>query len=265
MARKNSVSSNEAVNGDTEFVKPSPLVVAPFLEVYGYMAIDATTWKVKPSCESLPKERGTVPTASTPVLEIGVIGHEEQMGHTIYIMQCTLAVRGITALHWKTGKRLGQVRADLHDQIKEELGPDVYAREFAETPFAHKGGLPGTTSRLREWFVALSKLIIEGKTSPMVVAVTLLFLEVPEPDLETLRSRAAVEDEEQEVAEQVEAAKRQSQQPVRSPSFKQILVPGSASDGSNRGEAATTMTAVSRSRCSHRVFDAGSGQALRLR
>jgi hypothetical protein len=57
-----------------------------------------------------------------------------------------------------------------------------YTRHFAATPFAHKGGMPGTTARLDAWFQALAVCINWGSASPSLVATVLHYTEAPEPD-----------------------------------------------------------------------------------
>jgi hypothetical protein len=81
-------------------------------------------------------------------------------------------------LKWKCRKRLFSIREDLHDPIKEALGP-VYVARFEETPFAKYGGLPGTTARLKDWFRTLAEMINAGFVAPDLVSLVLCYLCAP--------------------------------------------------------------------------------------
>jgi len=145
--------------------------VASYLEPYGYTALDASTWCTTPSSSS-----------QNPELKIHVPGHSEESGHTWYRINCELSNHrgGAEHLKWSVQRRLIQMREDLHDPIKEELGQD-YARHFACAPFAHKGGVLGTTGRLRDWFAALANYLNDGGGLPMLVARVLQFLNASDP------------------------------------------------------------------------------------
>ncbi|CAE7407266.1 unnamed protein product [Symbiodinium natans] len=109
-----------------------------------------------------------------------VAGHEERGGHTWYQMKCSLlAPRSVPALRWQVDRRLSSLREELHDRIKDALGSS-YATQFGKTPFALKGGLPGTTARLNAWFGSMAEVVNRGDAKPSVVALLLLFLEAPE-------------------------------------------------------------------------------------
>eukprot|EP00930_Biecheleria_cincta_P100840 TRINITY_DN92465_c0_g1_i1.p1 TRINITY_DN92465_c0_g1~~TRINITY_DN92465_c0_g1_i1.p1 ORF type:complete len:278 (+),score=44.22 TRINITY_DN92465_c0_g1_i1:50-883(+) len=141
----------------------APVAVPAFLQAFGYVTQDGATW-----C--------TVP-AST-ILRMEVDGHEEIDGHTWYSMSCELRDSIEARTSWKTRRRLASLREDLHDRVKEHLGKD-YAEHFVKTPFAIKGGLPGTTARLGAWFQTLAELVNDGRASPTVVALLLQYLEAP--------------------------------------------------------------------------------------
>ncbi|CAE8649476.1 unnamed protein product, partial [Polarella glacialis] len=145
----------------------APLAVPSYLEAYGYSARDAEAWLARPGSLAQPK------------LSLAVLGHEERDGHTLYLIACAVAEEGLPPLDWQVGKRLTSLREDLHDSVKEAFGEN-YARHFANTPFALKGGLPGTTARLSAWFASLAALANSGEAGPSVVALVLQFLEVPQ-------------------------------------------------------------------------------------
>lgn len=145
----------------------SPAVPA-YLQAFGYEATTDSAWLVAPE----------------PVLELGVPGHEEIDGHTFYFLDCSLKLPealGGQQLSWRAGKRLKHLKEHVHDVVKELLG-DAYRRHFGEAPFASKGGLPGTTSRLHLWFTALASAVNTGVASPAVAALALHFFEAPEPE-----------------------------------------------------------------------------------
>lgn len=155
----------------------APVAVAPYLQAYGFAAVDPKTWRVSPGSSSSS-------TAPAPVVELQVEGHQEVEGHTLYSLTCAL-VDGSVNTNWNAQRRLQQLREDLHDVVKVELG-DSYSQHFASTPFAHKGGLIGTTARLRSWLCTLATCINKGRIPPSVVALVLSFLDAPEWKLDAV-------------------------------------------------------------------------------
>jgi len=154
----------------------TPLAVPPFLEAYGYAAADADTWRVRPgSAEARQSSESCV-----PAIQLGVSGHEEMDGHTLYTLSCAFILEPLH-IEWSIKRRLVQLREELYTNVKLVLGSD-YTRHFAATPFAHKGGVPGTTARLDAWFQSLAACINWGGASPSFVALALHYLEAPEPD-----------------------------------------------------------------------------------
>eukprot|EP00928_Gymnodinium_smaydae_P063076 TRINITY_DN4676_c0_g1_i10.p1 TRINITY_DN4676_c0_g1~~TRINITY_DN4676_c0_g1_i10.p1 ORF type:complete len:126 (+),score=18.40 TRINITY_DN4676_c0_g1_i10:346-723(+) len=79
---------------------------------------------------------------------------------------------------WSTAKRLGHLRAQLHEPLKKALGKD-YSSHFRETPFAHHCGLPGTTKRLDAWCQTLAVCMSTGMLSPPLIAQVLRELDAP--------------------------------------------------------------------------------------
>jgi len=114
-----------------------------------------------------------------PQLELVVEGHEEDAGHTFYILVCTLK-HGAKVLRWQCKKRLNDLRG-FHDEAKTILGEAAYTRVFAEAPFARVGGLPGTTGRLRVWLERLAQAANGGKLPTQLLATLVRFLEAPVP------------------------------------------------------------------------------------
>lgn len=149
----------------------APLAVAPYLEEYGYAAVDATSWRLS--------DLGKSPR---PIFALKVVGHEEVDGHTMYTIECSLVLQTACRLDWQACRRLAQLREDLHDRVKDTLG-DKYSKHFGQAPFASKGGLPGTTARLNAWFGALAACVNRLEASPSVVALALHFLDAPEPEV----------------------------------------------------------------------------------
>lgn len=146
----------------------APVTVSAFLEGYGYETrADTDMWLVRPG------------VSATPMLSFDVSGHEERGGHTWYQLKVCLEVSA-APLRWTSERRLSTLREELHDRVKDVLGQN-YAAHFSKTPFALKGGLPGTTARLTAWFGALAKVVNKGEAPPSLVALLLQFLEAPDP------------------------------------------------------------------------------------
>ncbi|CAK9039688.1 unnamed protein product [Durusdinium trenchii] len=166
----------------------APVAVCAFLEGYGYETrSDTDMWLLRP---------GVATGVSTPTLTMEVAGHEERGGHTWYQLKTSLEFSGAARapLRWSSERRLSSLREELHDRVKEVLGQN-YTAHFLKTPFALKGGLPGTTSRLNAWFGSLGKVVNKGEAPPSLVALLLQFLEAPHPPEEI--PEADHEDEEQ--------------------------------------------------------------------
>lgn len=135
---------------------------------YGYAVASPERWCVRPS-----KSPGK------PTLRLLVTGHTELEGHTFYCLQCWLAVEDPPVrLDWTAQRRLLQLREELHDAAKNELGGS-YMHVFSKAPFAKRGGPSGTTSRLQVWLETLAACINTGKAPPALVAQVLLFLDAP--------------------------------------------------------------------------------------
>lgn len=155
--------------------EPVDGVVRLYLAKYGYSAVDASNWNAPPSSAAGSEQ------VVRPVLELRVVGHEEQDGHTWYTLECSLGLPGGRCLRWCTSKRLVQLREALHDPVKSELKRGTYKEHFGSAPFAHKGGVRGTTARLQGWCGALAGCVNQGACPPRVAWLTLRFLEAPEP------------------------------------------------------------------------------------
>lgn len=167
-------TSVDSVVAPLGFEPLAPVAVPAFLQSFGYVTQDAATWCANPNAAA----GEIVPTPPSLCMEVD--GHEEIDGHTWYSMSCKLRDASESQTTWKTRRRLASLREDLHDRIKDHLGKD-YADHFVKTPFAVKGGLPGTTARLGAWFHTLAELVNRGRASPTVVALLLQYLEAPIP------------------------------------------------------------------------------------
>ena len=118
----------------------------------------------------------------------------------VHVVECS-SFEWWQSLLWNCGPRA--LSNCYEDRIKDALGQN-YAAHFSKTPFALKGGLPGTTARLTAWwldrnhdmctasqpegsvavnlrFGALAKVVNKGEAPPSLVALLLQFLEAPEP------------------------------------------------------------------------------------
>ncbi|CAK0857828.1 unnamed protein product [Prorocentrum cordatum] len=105
----------------------------------------------------------------------------ETKGHTLYQVQCTLTSARDSmapALTWACQRRLDHIRKGLHDVAKDKLG-GFYAGCFKGAPFAHRGGVAGTTKRLDVWCARLARCINSGAAPPLVVAQALKLLHAP--------------------------------------------------------------------------------------
>jgi len=138
------------------------------LRPYGYAVASPERWCVRPN-----KSPGK------PTLRLIVTGHAELEGHTFYCLQCWIAAEDPPVrLEWTAQRRLVQLREELHDAAKNELGGS-YMHVFSKAPFAKRGGPSGTTSRLQVWLETLAACINTGKAPPALVAQVLLFLDAP--------------------------------------------------------------------------------------
>eukprot|EP00747_Dinoflagellata_sp_TGD_P207037 gnl/TRDRNA2_/TRDRNA2_80651_c0_seq2.p1 gnl/TRDRNA2_/TRDRNA2_80651_c0~~gnl/TRDRNA2_/TRDRNA2_80651_c0_seq2.p1 ORF type:complete len:200 (-),score=37.54 gnl/TRDRNA2_/TRDRNA2_80651_c0_seq2:43-642(-) len=138
----------------------------------------APTGSSAASCETPEEYLQTVgynPGFPKGLLDICVERHAEVDGHTTYMLTCTFCATSDT---WVCKKRLCEIRGQLHDPLKKLLR-DSYGKSFGETPFAHHGGVPGTTARLHAWFGSLATLMNSGTLEPYIVAMVMRFLETP--------------------------------------------------------------------------------------
>lgn len=121
---------------------------------------------------------------SDPVLQICASGHVEEDGHTRYILDLSLRPStqegSVPSCTWQCKRRLAELRELLHDPVKEAMGVE-YRRHFADHPFAHHGGPPGTTARLGGWLSALSACVSRGILAPPLCASVLRALDAPVP------------------------------------------------------------------------------------
>jgi len=172
----------------TDFVQMAPVAVAPYLQAYGFAALDPSSWRVPPGSAGATPSSGSRAVPPAPKLVLQMEGHKEVDGHTLYSLVCSLADETV-CINWCAQRRLQQLREDLHDAIKGELG-EAYHRHFGRAPFAHKGGLPGTTARLQSWVSTLAACVNAGHAPPSVVALVLSFFEAPEWKLDVSDQRS---------------------------------------------------------------------------
>lgn len=138
--------------------------VRGFLEPYGYDAEDDKTWG----------------SGSRPKLTISLHQHKEFGDTTQYEVVCVVEPEGDKKpVKWATLRRLKHLREGLHDPIKVSLGDHDYKEYFGQTPFAHKGGPPGTSKRLSAWFESLAHAVNAGVLSPMTVSKIARVLDGP--------------------------------------------------------------------------------------
>lgn len=168
-------SSHSLAHESPPDVRDENGAIEQYLKRYGYDTLDGVNdlfWRTPPGKQS----------RRSPVLALQIDDHQELEYHTFYAVECTLTVPGVTGdLWWKAPRRLEQMREELHDPVKEGLGPDGYARFFESSHFASRGGLPGTTARLNKWCGALAACMNSRECPPWIVAHTLAFLSAPKP------------------------------------------------------------------------------------
>eukprot|EP00931_Biecheleriopsis_adriatica_P106827 TRINITY_DN81202_c0_g1_i1.p1 TRINITY_DN81202_c0_g1~~TRINITY_DN81202_c0_g1_i1.p1 ORF type:complete len:206 (+),score=46.30 TRINITY_DN81202_c0_g1_i1:26-619(+) len=113
-------------------------------------------------------------------LHVTVQRHLEWDGHTQYVVRCRLDFSDDVSpsIDWFCWKRLLNLRDDLHDKVKEDLGSS-YAKHFGDTPFAKFGAPPGTTERLDGWMESLAKCVNSRSLPADTLAFVLRFLELP--------------------------------------------------------------------------------------
>jgi len=220
---------------------PDPAQFQGYLARYGYSAADAEKWVDASQQESIP------------TLELSVTGHEEQDGHTWYIFGCSVLLPGeAVPFSWESRQRLGALRERWHDPVKATFRD--YDFHFQPTPFASKGGLPGTTARLQGWCGTLVSCINRFVLPPSIVFLTFQFLEAPEPPTNksawgnacqataTVSLAGAPPDAEQQ--EQPLEQQQQQQQPVTSAWAASLAEQRDASEVATAPEAAESSAAV---------------------
>jgi len=172
LGRKTARGIEEETQGSAQKRLPDQDVPA-FLAPYGFRAINAMTWQAEP-----------------PELRIEVKGHSVVGGHTLYHIQCFLAAgvgvcpssggeRSFPSTVWASSRRLMDLRAGLHEPVKQALGSS-YRTYFCGIHFAHKMRPAGTTARLNVWCTRLAYCISKKLLPPHVAAMTLRVLGAPE-------------------------------------------------------------------------------------
>jgi hypothetical protein len=139
-----------------------------YLEDYGFSVASKTQWRANAGA-----------FCNKPVLRLKLDGHSEQDGHTYYNVKCHFfSEKRDIHYDWTCKRRLGHLREDLHDRVKEDLGKN-YEEFFSQAPFARRGGLSGTTGRLQNWLETLASCVNEQHVSPSFVMHLLQFFGTP--------------------------------------------------------------------------------------
>lgn len=147
-----------------------------FLALFGFEATSDQEWAAR-HLERIKVEE-------QPLIEINVSGHEEAENHTWYKLECALwrpAVHFGRA-EWAVYRRLNHLRDGIHDILKAHVSSELYNEVFDTAHFAMRGGIPGTTVRLRGWFQAFVRAVNSGTLPPSVVACALRVLDGPFKD-----------------------------------------------------------------------------------
>eukprot|EP00440_Ansanella_granifera_P041109 gb/GFBE01044575.1/.p1 GENE.gb/GFBE01044575.1/~~gb/GFBE01044575.1/.p1 ORF type:complete len:299 (+),score=46.09 gb/GFBE01044575.1/:1-897(+) len=136
-----------------------------------------------------------------PQMHLSVDGHKEREGHTKYEIRCALrlgdsesvqkqkgkdglqvdALFTVLPLSWSCWRRLAELRELLHEPLKKGLG-GAYDANFAETPFAQRLGVSGTSDRLNAWVAKLAECVNRKLLRPRLIAFLLRFLDAPAPE-----------------------------------------------------------------------------------
>mmetsp|Transcript_68830 Transcript_68830/g.165220 ORF Transcript_68830/g.165220 Transcript_68830/m.165220 type:complete len:227 (+) Transcript_68830:299-979(+) len=188
------VGEKEAANDPDWLQGIAPLAsdaVPGYLKAFGFHAVSAMAW-------SSDEAHG-----AGVHLQLRVLGHDEVLDHTWYVLDCTLTNTESTdehetqVLQWKVARRLGQLRDHFHDPIKGLLPGTSSAEQksynelFGDARFARKGGIPGTTQRLDAWCQALSSHVSAQRVPPSAAALTLRFLEAPYAECPSVKAMRA--------------------------------------------------------------------------
>eukprot|EP00931_Biecheleriopsis_adriatica_P031370 TRINITY_DN18403_c0_g1_i1.p1 TRINITY_DN18403_c0_g1~~TRINITY_DN18403_c0_g1_i1.p1 ORF type:complete len:311 (-),score=78.90 TRINITY_DN18403_c0_g1_i1:229-1161(-) len=138
-----------------------------------------------------------------PQLDLGVEGCREKEGRTKYEVRCALrlpeeqtakepvrktqeplqvdALFDVLPLCWTCWRRLGELREQLYDPVKDSLG-SAYDTHFANSPFAMRIALTGNTERLHAWMDTLAECANKKLLPVQLLAMILRCLEAPAPE-----------------------------------------------------------------------------------
>jgi len=161
---------------------------AKYLKEYGYPVAAS---RILLEWESLP-ELQEAKSGGCPQLDISLLGHEEKDGHTLYQVRCNLTLPNSSCLDWCVQHRLKHIREELYEKVYQSLSPSgSYMELFNDSPFALRGGLPGTTARLNGWLSTLADCTNHGSCEPALVCCLLRFLQAPDPPRVIVASSSA--------------------------------------------------------------------------
>eukprot|EP00930_Biecheleria_cincta_P061918 TRINITY_DN47466_c0_g1_i1.p1 TRINITY_DN47466_c0_g1~~TRINITY_DN47466_c0_g1_i1.p1 ORF type:complete len:291 (+),score=51.57 TRINITY_DN47466_c0_g1_i1:55-927(+) len=133
---------------------------------------------------------GFRPPSRRPVITLTLQGHAEVDGRTMYKILCKIrsmpqsgpnSANSAHDIVWTRQARLADLREHLHDPLKDAR-PEEYKRIFKNTPFASRGGIPGTTDRLNAWMATLASWCTTPHSMPAsTISFILRFLQAPVP------------------------------------------------------------------------------------
>lgn len=142
----------------------SAVSLALQLAKHGCVALSTADWAKQP-----------------PRLTLRVLAKERVENHNCYSLECFFMGNAENAmpLAWTVSKRLSQLREELHDAVKSELG-SKYVDLFRGCPFSNRLGAKGTSETLNIWCAKLASCISSGVVPPAITVITLKALCAPD-------------------------------------------------------------------------------------
>lgn len=216
---------------------------APFLQAFGYAAIDSTSW-------------ASDPPYARPQIKIFVTEHARIGYHEWYLINVTLEQEGFERFQWEAARRHVHIKKLWYEQVKQDCGPQ-YKKQFAGAHFPASGKSSSIMKKLVNWCIVVARGINDGYLSPAIVALTLRFLDAPGPLIvdkrreweqnqglteEILQERAQREKPSDEVWKKAMAAVKNAKKPRRKQ--KQAINVEIFAEHSTLNQEATTDTAA---------------------
>jgi len=147
--------------------------VPRYLERFGYITSDLDQWLKPTTCNIWP------------TLSLTTRRQFNMLEHTWYCVHVSLSIFGSDSdlesgkrTAWTVPRRLCHFQDGLLKYVKA-LPTAVFKEHFRGTPFAHRGGIPGTAEKLKGWCAALAAFINSGRAAPLFVALCLRWAEHP--------------------------------------------------------------------------------------